>query len=84
MKLGSMTDLSIDATANNVFIQTHQRACGEYMPAELSPTGDKVLFDIGCNKGYTSAKFFALWAPELQFNPSSLHFWRPEVYCGNW
>jgi FkbM family methyltransferase len=49
---------------------------------KLSPNGPKTFVDIGCNKGYTSAKFFALWAPELGFAPATLRKKRPEVLCG--
>lgn len=63
-------------------------ACGESKWMEemhkLHPTGQKTMFDIGCNKGYTSAKMFALWAPEIGFTPKTLHEKRPEVWCGNW
>lgn len=38
--------------------------------------------DIGCNKGYTSAHFFGLWAPELGFRPNTLQTKRPEILCG--
>ncbi|KDD77128.1 hypothetical protein H632_c13p4 [Helicosporidium sp. ATCC 50920] len=50
--------------------------------ARLSPTGSKTMVDIGCNKGYSSAKFFALWAPEVGFAPNTLRNKRPEVNCG--
>lgn len=53
-------------------------------PPELSPSGSKTFFDIGCNKGYTSAKFFGLWAPEVGFNPQAIRTKRPDVWCGNW
>jgi hypothetical protein len=63
-------------------------ACGESKWMEemhkLRPTGQKIMFDIGCNKGYTSAKMFALWAPEIGFTPKTLHAKRPDVWCGNW
>jgi hypothetical protein len=52
--------------------------------ADLMPSGDKTFFDIGCNKGYTSSKFFGLWAPEVGFNPKAINAKRPEVWCGNW
>lgn len=62
-------------------------ACGESKWMEemhrLSPTGPKIMLDIGCNKGYTSAKMFGMWAPEIGFNPRALHKNRPEVWCGN-
>lgn len=51
---------------------------------ELSPRGAKVMMDVGCNKGYSSAKMFGLWAPELGFNPQAIPTRRPEVWCGNW
>lgn len=50
---------------------------------KLSPRGAKVMLDVGCNKGYSSAKMFGLWAPELGFNPKSIPARRPEVWCGN-
>lgn len=50
----------------------------------IYPHGPKTFFDIGCNKGYTSAKFFALWAPELGLNPKSIPARRPTVACDSW
>lgn len=49
---------------------------------KLSPKGPKTFVDIGCNKGYTSAHFFGLWAPELGFEPATLQQRRPEILCG--
>lgn len=40
------------------------------------------MVDIGCNKGYSSAHAFGLWAPELGFAPNTLRTKRPEVGCG--
>lgn len=61
-------------------------ACGanEWMDKyqALSPKGPKTFIDIGCNKGYTSAKMFGLWAPETGFKPTTLQKRRPEVLCG--
>lgn len=39
---------------------------------ELDPSKPKTFIDIGCNKGHTSAGFFGLWAPDLNFNPATL------------
>ena len=36
------------------------------VPAAISPEGPKTFMDVGCNKGYTSAHFFGLWAPEVR------------------
>mmetsp|Transcript_6573 Transcript_6573/g.7957 ORF Transcript_6573/g.7957 Transcript_6573/m.7957 type:complete len:446 (-) Transcript_6573:26-1363(-) len=33
----------------------------------------KVFVDIGSNKGFSGARFFALWAPEYGMNPKLLH-----------
>ena len=52
------------------------------LPAELSPGGNKTFFDIGCNKGYTSAHYFGLWAPELGFSPTAMVAKHPELDCG--
>lgn len=49
---------------------------------ELSPGGNKTFFDIGCNKGYTSAHFFGLWAPDLGFNPETLQKDK-NIFCGH-
>lgn len=38
--------------------------------------------DVGCNKGYTSSHFFALWAPEISFRPSEIPKRRPGHLCG--
>lgn len=42
-------------------------ACGEKLWMtrfnELAEAGDRVVYDIGCNKGYESALFFELFAP---------------------
>ena len=52
------------------------------LSAELSPGGNKTFFDIGCNKGYTSAHYFGLWAPELGFNPAAMVAKHPNLDCG--
>jgi len=52
--------------------------------AGLLPHGNKTFFDIGCNKGFTSAKLFGLWAPEVGINPKAVKAKRPEVHCGAW
>lgn len=49
--------------------------------ARISP-GGKTIIDIGCNKGYSSARFFGLWAPELGFRPDQVRERRPEILCG--
>lgn len=54
----------------------------EYLAAALSPSGPKTFVDIGCNKGYTSAKLLGLWAPEVGLQPNTLRTKRPEVLCG--
>lgn len=51
-------------------------------PAAISPAGPKTFVDIGCNKGYTSAKLLGLWAPEVGFKPQTLQSKRPEILCG--
>lgn len=43
---------------------------------------NRTFIDIGCNKGYTSSAFFALWAPEVKFTPNEIIKWRPETPCG--
>ncbi|KDD77127.1 hypothetical protein H632_c13p3 [Helicosporidium sp. ATCC 50920] len=62
-------------------------ACGSSRYLEefndLSPQGRKVMIDVGCNKGYSSAKFFALWAPEVGLTPPEIVKRRPSVWCGN-
>ncbi|KAL6772152.1 hypothetical protein ACKKBG_A29120 [Auxenochlorella protothecoides x Auxenochlorella symbiontica] len=49
---------------------------------ELAPSAPLMVVDIGCNKGYSSAHVFSLWAPELGFAPNTLRTKRPEVPCG--
>ena len=44
----------------------------EELIAEAMPAAS-VFIDIGMNKGYSSANFFALWASELRFNPQRVH-----------
>jgi hypothetical protein len=63
---------------------TNRQACTCRLPAprpppalpsaELSPGGNKTFFDIGCNKGYTSAHYFGLWAPNWASAP--LQWWQ--------
>jgi hypothetical protein len=50
--------------------------------AAISPAGPKTFVDIGCNKGYTTAKLIGLWAPEVGFRPQALQSKRPEILCG--
>lgn len=40
-----------------------------YSFKEADPKADKVVLDIGFNKGYFFAKFASVWAPELGVNP---------------
>ena len=37
--------------------------------AQLSTSGPEVVVDVGCNKGYESMNFFALFAPRAGANP---------------
>lgn len=48
----------------------------------LNPGGKRVLIDIGCNKGYTSAQFFAMWQPQRGFSPN--HLFRYYNNTGRW
>jgi len=41
--------------------------------AQLLLPKARIFFDIGSNKGYTAARFFELWSPELGVNAQSLH-----------
>lgn len=46
--------------------------CDTHTPwylAQLMLPDAQVFFDVGCNRGYSSAKIFALWSPGDQFNP---------------
>ena len=38
--------------------------------------------DVGCNKGYTSAYIFALWAPEVGLTPKEIRKRHPGIHCG--
>lgn len=48
----------------------------------ILPDGPKTFMDVGCNKGYTSAHFFALWAPQVGFKPTEIPKRRPGHLCG--
>jgi hypothetical protein len=59
----------IKATANGRI--ANGAAFAQSRPADHSPSS-KVVIDIGCNKGYSSATLFALWAADVGFNPQTL------------
>lgn len=41
--------------------------------AQLSTTGPEIVFDVGCNKGYESMNFFAIFAPQAGTSPPAAY-----------
>lgn len=41
--------------------------------AQLSTAGPEIILDVGCNKGYESMNFFALFAPRANANPPNAY-----------
>lgn len=58
--------------ANNVWYWGCTQPIWLELLHEFSPSTDKVMLDVGMNKGYSAAGWYALWNPSLGLNPKTL------------